>query len=100
MSGSCSYLADNSPAKNVPVVIIINNSRSYTLNTYASNGIFLFTYVPTMSEGGSYTIGAYHPATAQRSNLPIQDNFSIVGMGLSPSILYLNGLTGNPITVK
>lgn len=61
-----------------------------------ANGHFTTSWTPLPGEAGSYTIGAAHPS---EPTAPVQDNFTLVGLGSDPRSVSLDLLEGAaPVT--
>ena len=76
----------------LPVDIdIVNDGITKTLRTYTStNGSFLLTYYPSITEYGTFTAGARHPNSMQ-DLIFSQVEWGILGMRPVPRTITLNG---------
>ncbi|MFI4910843.1 MAG: putative Ig domain-containing protein [Sedimentisphaeraceae bacterium JB056] len=81
--GNAYWIADSSPAPDVPVLIrIMLKGMKRTVSVVTDSlGEFSYTWTPFETEAGHYTIAADHPSVTQDI---VKDEFDLYGMRLSP----------------
>jgi hypothetical protein len=78
-------LGGPAPYETVSIHIYLRDTRRTIAALTDANGQFTAVFQPLPGEAGVYRIGAAHPAA---TDIPIQDQFSLLGLRLNPDYVH------------
>ena len=99
ISGRAMDRASLQPLGNVALKLYLNVNgfeRRFDIFTDTS-GNFSYTFTPTASDGGMYNVSVVHPDVIER---PVQGQFVIDSVVVSPTLFNLSNLRNYPYTFK